>query len=195
MLRFTPLLTLCLTLGLVAPAQAGGVAIRIEGFQFRPATRTVPLATDVTWRNEDRQTHTATARKPYPGTWNLEVVRGSPKTKRFHFAGTFGYVCRPHPYMTGSLRLPLRIVPTEVSRGQEVVIRLATATIPAGWSFEVQHRVGTGQWRPLHNGVRTKAFTFTPGAAGRHYFQARLERGGSNPVNHGFSPSDSFLVS
>jgi plastocyanin len=72
----------------------GGVAVAatrtvtISDFAFSPRTLTINVGDTVRWRNSDPVAHTATA------------TGGA-----FTVAGTYRYICTPHPTMTGTIRV------------------------------------------------------------------------------------------
>ena len=75
--------------------------ILISGFKYQPDALTMRVGDTVEWKNADIVPHTVTAAdKSFnsgaikPGaTWKLVVKK----------AGTFPYVCTPHPNMHGKL--------------------------------------------------------------------------------------------
>ena len=81
-----------------ARAQAP-VAVAIAGFQFAPATLTVPVGTAVTWTNSDTAAHTTSG-----SGWDSGVLsQGQSFTFVTQSAGAFPYVCLIHPSMQGTL--------------------------------------------------------------------------------------------
>jgi plastocyanin len=78
------------------------VEVRIANMAFVPAEITVHVGDTVAWVNADSFDHTATA---VNGDWDLAIPVGA--TARFTVtkAGTFDYVCRIHPNMTGKIHV------------------------------------------------------------------------------------------
>jgi plastocyanin len=78
--------------------------ITIKGFAFGPASLHVTKGTTVTWTNNDGTTHTTTADKSDPQTWDSGNL--TPNTSYavvFTKAGTYSYHCDIHNYMTGTV--------------------------------------------------------------------------------------------
>lgn len=94
--------TLALAFGLAVPAVLAatrGVAIR--DFLFSPRTVEIGVGDTVRWTNRDSVVHTATARNGSFDTGSL--AEGESGSIRFTAAGTYRYVCTPHPEMTGTV--------------------------------------------------------------------------------------------
>ncbi len=91
-----------LALSLAVPAvlaAARGVAIR--DFAFSPGTVEIRVGDTVTWTNRDSVAHTATARN---GSFDTGLLaEGESGSVRFTAAGTYRYLCTPHPDMTGTV--------------------------------------------------------------------------------------------
>jgi plastocyanin len=83
----------------VAPAEAAQV--RIENFQFSPATLTVPAGTTVTWTNQDGEEHTVTANGRAFSSAGLDTSETF--AQRFDTPGTYAYHCALHPHMTAQI--------------------------------------------------------------------------------------------
>lgn len=84
-----------------AAAQGSGAAVAIGGMAFSPASLTVKVNQAVTWTNNDSIAHTVTADK---GLWDSgDIDPGKSYTFMPTLAGTFGYHCSNHPFMTGTL--------------------------------------------------------------------------------------------
>ncbi|HEY6780186.1 MAG TPA: plastocyanin/azurin family copper-binding protein [Thermoleophilaceae bacterium] len=83
----------------VARAAAPG-SVTIKDFSFGPSTITVDVGDSVTWTNQDEVTHTATS----PGTFDTgDIKPGTSRTATFDKAGSFSYICKPHPFMKGTV--------------------------------------------------------------------------------------------
>ncbi len=80
-------------------AASRGVSIR--DFAFAPKTVEVRVGDRVTWTNRDTVEHTATARNGSFDTGLLD--EGQSRSVRFTVAGTYRYICTPHPNMTGTV--------------------------------------------------------------------------------------------
>jgi plastocyanin len=92
------LAALLLTLA-IAPATASvTVRVRMRDDVFRPVTVTIERGDRVRWVNRGDRAHTTTG-----STWDAVLDPGERFTKRFRRAGTYEYVCRFHPGMTGTI--------------------------------------------------------------------------------------------
>ena len=96
----TALVALAFSLAVPAVlAATRGVAIR--DFAFSPRTVEIRVGDTVTWTNRDSVAHTATARN---GSFDTGLLaEGASGSVRFTAAGTYRYVCTPHPEMTGTV--------------------------------------------------------------------------------------------
>lgn len=73
----------------------------ISNFAFGPQTITVKVGTTVTWTNKDADDHTVTA---MDGSFNsAPLATGASYSHTFTKAGTFGYLCTIHPFMTATV--------------------------------------------------------------------------------------------
>jgi len=88
-------------IALATSARAADHTIRIVGHSFSPANLTIAAGDSVTFVNEDRAPHTATANNGSFDTGRLG--RGDSTTLTFSAAGTFDYFCAVHPSMTARL--------------------------------------------------------------------------------------------
>ena len=80
-------------------AASRGVSIR--DFAFGPKTVEIRVGDRVTWTNRDSVEHTATARN---GSFDTGLLgQGESHSVRFMAAGTYRYICTPHPNMTGTV--------------------------------------------------------------------------------------------
>jgi amicyanin len=82
-----------------AVAAASG-SVTIADFSFSPGTITVNQGDTVTWVNNGPTPHSATA----SGAFDTGILRkGQSGSHTFNEAGTFAYICTPHPYMKGTV--------------------------------------------------------------------------------------------
>jgi plastocyanin len=80
-------------------AQSGSVTI--TDFEFTPASITVNVGDTVTWTNNGPTAHSATASN---GSFDTGTFpRGQSRSHTFDAAGSFRYICTPHPFMKGSV--------------------------------------------------------------------------------------------
>jgi plastocyanin len=110
---------LALALALAVPtvlAATRGVAIR--DFAFSPRTVEIRVGDTVTWTNRDSVAHTATAQN---GSFDTGLLsEGESGSIRFTAAGTYRYLCTPHPQMTGTVvvRAAGTIAPPNTATGE-----------------------------------------------------------------------------
>jgi LPXTG-motif cell wall-anchored protein len=75
--------------------------VTISDFQFTPAQITVQQGDTVTWTNEGPTAHSATASD---GSFDTGIFSaGGSRSETFDEAGTFAYICTPHPNMHGTV--------------------------------------------------------------------------------------------
>jgi LPXTG-motif cell wall-anchored protein len=83
-------------------AQAADTAnVTISDYRFTPATVTVVVGDTVTWTNDGPSGHSATATG---GSFDTGIFpAGESRSATFDEAGTFAYICTPHPNMEGTV--------------------------------------------------------------------------------------------
>jgi LPXTG-motif cell wall-anchored protein len=81
-------------------AAANG-AVTITDFEFTPTTVNVNVGDSVTWLNRGPTVHTATASDGSFDSGNMS--RGKSYSHKFTKAGTYNYICTPHPFMKASV--------------------------------------------------------------------------------------------
>lgn len=75
--------------------------VTIVDFEFTPASITIQQGDTVTWTNEGPTAHSATASD---GSFDTGIFSaGGSRSETFNEAGTFSYICTPHPNMTGTI--------------------------------------------------------------------------------------------
>lgn len=82
-------------------AETSTIIIKIHDFTFDPAEVVVTPGTTVTWVQEDEVKHTATSDTGLFDSPLLE--KGEKFSYTFNEEGEFGYYCKPHPNMIGSV--------------------------------------------------------------------------------------------
>jgi Icc protein len=75
--------------------------IDVEQFAFMPPKLTIQRGTSVTWRNKDETPHNIVA-SDHSFT-SPAIDGGESYTHKFDKPGTYGYFCRLHPQMVGSI--------------------------------------------------------------------------------------------
>ncbi len=83
------------------PTAPAGTSVRMAGSRFEPATLTVAAGTTIRWFNDDALPHTVTAADSSWDSGNL--APGGAFERRFDSPGTYAYLCRYHPGMTGTI--------------------------------------------------------------------------------------------
>ena len=83
------------------PTAPAGTSVRMAGSRFEPATMTVAAGTTIRWFNDDALPHTVTAADSSWDSGNL--APGGAFERRFDSPGTYAYLCRYHPGMTGTI--------------------------------------------------------------------------------------------
>jgi LPXTG-motif cell wall-anchored protein len=87
--------------GKPAAVAAATENVTISDFQFTPAQITVQQGDTVTWTNEGPTAHSATASD---GSFDTGIFSaGGSRSQTFDEAGTFAYICTPHPNMHGTV--------------------------------------------------------------------------------------------
>jgi plastocyanin len=89
------------------PAQPKAVDnnVVIQNYAFSPSVLTVKKDTTVTWTNTDVAKHSVVAEEGQPAGGPSSPLFGKDGTYQFTFttAGTYKYICGPHPYMHGTV--------------------------------------------------------------------------------------------
>jgi plastocyanin len=94
-----------MTSGSAAPAVSSAAnTVVITNFMFQPMSLTVAPGTVVTVRNEDSTTHTLTAASGSTMFSAGDIAAGKSATfKAPAKAGSYGFICMIHQYMTGTI--------------------------------------------------------------------------------------------
>jgi plastocyanin len=87
---------------LASVVAAADASVAIRDFAFQPATVTVRVGDTVTWTNRDDVVHTV---QWSGGSESPDLENGERYSRTFTSTGTFAYICGPHPFMTGSVRV------------------------------------------------------------------------------------------
>jgi plastocyanin len=91
-----------------APKTPGTNEVLMQNNTFNPSTITVTKGTTVTWNNQDSYAHTVTSNSGLFDSGNIAGVSGTYSTGgtfsfKFDSTGTYGYHCKIHSGMTGSV--------------------------------------------------------------------------------------------
>jgi len=80
---------------------AASTTVNIKDFEFGPSSVTVNVGDTVTWSNSGPTGHSATAND---GSFDTGILaKGESGSHTFTNAGTFSYICKPHPFMKGTI--------------------------------------------------------------------------------------------
>ncbi len=83
------------------PTAPAGTSVRMAGSRFEPATLTAAPGVTVRWFNDDGLPHTITAAD---GSWDSgNLAPGATFDREYDLPGTYLYLCRYHPGMTGTI--------------------------------------------------------------------------------------------
>ncbi len=159
--------------------------IVVDDFSFTPNIAKPKLGGTVLW--EIHSTHTVTDNSsPNMGLFDSGTMNaGGFFVFNFVAAGQYPVFCTIHTFMTMTVKVPMKAVPTTGTQTTTFTITWASGTPPAGYKFDVQIKRPSdttfSDWLPL---TALKSTTFTPdGGTGVYSFQARLH----NTVNGGTS--------
>jgi len=95
----------------------------------------VPVGGSITWTNMGAQSHTATSTE---GAFDTGLVApGASASIQFDVAGTYTYVCSPHPWMKGSVT-----VSPDAIAGSQMAMVEGSATDINSWGFGVSVPAG-----------------------------------------------------
>jgi plastocyanin len=85
------------------PTAPAGTAVRMAGTRFEPAILTIAPGETVRWFNDDALPHTVSAAD---GSWDSgNLAPGQAFERRFDVTGSYPYLCRYHPGMTGTIEV------------------------------------------------------------------------------------------
>ena len=91
-------------------------------YAFSPARITVTAGTKVTFTNTGTQPHNAAGADA--GGWDTGLLdAGKSATVTFNKAGTYNFICTPHPYMIGQVI----VTGADVSSGPAMVVESTTS--------------------------------------------------------------------
>jgi len=86
------------------------IVIGIRNYKYNPSIISIPRGATVTWLNDDRVNHTATAKN---SEWDSTIIHSEEsQSLKFNAPGTYNYYCTIHPYMTGTLTVRTEGPPT-----------------------------------------------------------------------------------
>ncbi len=181
-----------LLVGLTAlPAQA--TTVTIADFAFSPSSLKVAQGATVNWLNTDAGNHTSTQNSPLSLWDTRNIPSGSTSSSvTLRASGSYPYHCELHIYMTGVVKVPIKVSPSTGSPSTIFTITLASAT-QSGFTYDIQKKVGTGSFAIWKTGVTSRTTTFT-GSGGTYSFRSRLHRTSSGATS-GWSPAKKISIS
>jgi plastocyanin/uncharacterized membrane protein len=85
------------------PTAPADTSVRMAGSRFEPSTLTIAVGETARWFNDDALPHTVSATD---GSWESgNLAPGQAFEHRFDAAGSYPYLCRYHPGMTGTIEV------------------------------------------------------------------------------------------
>lgn len=190
MKRLLLVLALSLPIVVLGPP-AGASAVTVADFAFSPGTLTISQGGSITWHNNGPSTHTSTQNA---GLWATgHIAPGSNSSAVvFAAAGSYAYHCSVHTFMKGSVRVPILVSPSTGNTSTKFVIRVASVAV-AGFTYDVERRVGAGPWKLFKTGLTKRAVAFR-GSAGTDSFRSREVRTAGG-ARSGWSPAAKITIS
>jgi plastocyanin len=172
------------------PATAGSQTVSIASFSFTPSSLVVNQGVTVTFTNTANVSHTATSDVGFFNTGT--ITAGSSSTATFPSAGNFPYHCQIHPVMHGLIQVPVTLSATgSVPKGTKITIRFASENVD-GRSYDVQRKIGSGQWVTVASGLSGTSKKLTLKKKGHYAFRAEVSLAGAVS---GWSPAAKIRVS
>ena len=94
--------------------------------------------------------------------------------------------------MKGSVKVPILVAPSSGNTSTRFLITVASVAV-AGFTYDVQRRVGTGPWKPWKSGLTARKARFR-GSRGTDSFRSREVRT-SDGARSGWSPAAKITIS
>ena len=160
----------------VVPARAA-TSVTVADYRFTPGTVAFPQGGSISWHYgaSGYTHHTSTQNGPLR-LWNTGFITPGMTSASVSLfaAGSYAYHCNVHPSMHGIVQVPIVVSPTHGTRMTNFTIQLASAR-QAGFTYDVQRKVGTGAWTTWKAGVTSTIVRFRRGP-GTLWFRSRLHR-------------------
>jgi plastocyanin len=170
-----------------AHASARAASVSVAAMAFSPGSVTTTLGGSVTWTFKDATAHTSTSDQ---GFWDSGTRSGGATYSRaFTSAGTFAYHCTIHSMMRGTVKVPLN-AGGSASKGYKLT--WATTKGTGGITYDVQTRLGSGQWVFLKKATTGTHAKLNPAKAGKYSVRARTANGAKRS---GWSPTVTVTIS
>ena len=199
--RLVPILAGSLLVALAAaePVSAGtppaGTHVLVGDDFYDPSTVVVDAGETVIFDNGGIQHHTTTDDSGMDLYDSSVVAPGDSSWFTFTAAGGYPFTCTLHPWMGGSVRVPVQVTPSAGGLAKRYLITWATNPAPAGFVYDVQIRRPGADWRRWQRGTERRSARHRPRAGpGRYRFRARLRQLGTGETSD-WSPARSFVAS
>jgi plastocyanin len=193
----TALIAGALVLTVALPAQAASKSISIVNTTvgFDPDPVSGAEGTTFAWTNND-STHTHTSTQDGPlALWDTGfITSGVTKNVTVGSAGSYPYHCAIHTFMTGTVKVPIKVSATSGTTATTFTITMATVDATGNFVYDVQERVGSGAWTAFKTGITAKSVTFKASAPGTYSFRSRLRDKTVAGKFSGWSPKKTVSV-
>ena len=178
--------------GIAASPAHAAVQVSVAEFAFSPATIIVPQGEEVAWHDGGTRQHTSTGNGPL-SLWDTGRISPGATSSSIDFlaAGTYPYHCSVHPFMHGTVRVPIVVSPRTGTKRTTFTVHLAAGG-QTGFTYDVQKRKGSGAWTTWKTGVTATSVRFH-GGKGTFSFRSRLHRT-ANGSTSGWSPAAKIRV-
>lgn len=186
---------------LLLPVEVGAATkqVGVRDNFFDPDVTKVGVGDVVVWHNPGTQ-EPHNVRQDWTLFYSGDTVSAGDYQVRFS-AGNFHYFCETHggrrSGMDGRVQVPVEV--TGGPAGPAFTVTWATSASKTGSRFDVQYRVGAGDWRDWHKNTTKFKGTFGDGgspqvaAPGTRYrFRARSQKGSVAKAVSDWSPVASF---
>ena len=190
---------LLVSLAFPAPAGAAAKEVSVCDRYFSPDQTTIAVGQVVRWTS-------AGSSEPHNVRQDWSLFRSGDPVLEIDYsvrfsAGTFHYFCEIHggrsAGMDGKVFVPVKVA--EGPTGPSFSVVWATGETRSGSRFDVQYRVGSGDWLTWHRDTRAVKGTFGDGGSpevvvpGTSYrFRTRSQKGTTAKAVSGWSPVVSF---
>lgn len=161
---------------------AAAVTVSVRDDYFTPDPINPGQGGTVQWNFDGFSTHTATDNSGM-GLFDSGLKdHGETYSFTFKSAGRYPYVCTLHDWMTGTVRVPVKVAPVSGSTSTTFTVAWSSTAPSAGYVFDVQiKRPASTFFHNWKTGQTVRSATFTPDAgAGGYSFRARLRKPGNN---------------
>jgi plastocyanin len=174
---------------------AADVHVDVGEYFFAPGTAEVARGGTVVFDFVGGVTHTATDASGLDLYDSGNVPGGGPSfSYTFVAAGEYRFVCSPHPFMGGRVRVPVRAAPARGGRRDSFTVVWAAAAAVGNHVHDVQIRRPGERWSMWRRGRVHRSAPFVPDAGrGRYRFRARVRDVGLGESSR-WSPATTIRV-